>query len=64
MILNADCGTFGTIGHYVKMIHNGIEQGMLGVLNEVWEMLFKCLHTNLDDLSKIFEGWAASGELV
>ncbi|CCX07762.1 Similar to 6-phosphogluconate dehydrogenase, decarboxylating; acc. no. C8VP36 [Pyronema omphalodes CBS 100304] len=45
------------------MIHNGIEQGMLGVLNEVWEMLFKCLHTNLDDLSKIFEGWAASGEL-
>jgi 6-phosphogluconate dehydrogenase len=46
------------------MIHNGIEQGMLGVLNESWEMLFKCLHTPLDELSKIFGNWTRNGELV
>jgi 6-phosphogluconate dehydrogenase len=44
----------GGSGHYVKMVHNGIEQGMLGVLNEVWEMLFKCLHLPLDEISRIF----------
>jgi 6-phosphogluconate dehydrogenase len=54
----------GGSGHYVKMVHNGIEQGMLGVLNEAWEMLFKCLHTPLDEISQIFEAWAGNGELV
>lgn len=54
----------GGSGHYVKMVHNGIEQGMLGVLNEAWELLFKCLSTNLDELAKIFEGWNEAGELV
>ncbi|KAF8250386.1 6-phosphogluconate dehydrogenase C-terminal domain-like protein [Wilcoxina mikolae CBS 423.85] len=53
----------GGAGHYVKMIHNGIEQGMLGVLNEAWEILFKCLHTPLDELFNIFENWAKTGEL-
>ena len=41
----------GGSGHFVKMAHGGIEQGMLGVLNEAWEMLFKCLHTPLDELA-------------
>jgi 6-phosphogluconate dehydrogenase len=50
--------------HYVKMVHNGIEQGMLGVLNEVWEMLFKCLHLPLDEISRIFGAWTMDGELV
>ncbi|KAH0613693.1 uncharacterized protein H6S33_005579 [Morchella sextelata] len=53
----------GGSGHYVKMVHNGIEQGMLGVLNEAWELLFKCLSTDLDELAKIFEGWNEAGEL-
>lgn len=43
----------GGSGHYVKMVHNGIEQGMLSVLNESWELLFKCLHTGLDEISWI-----------
>ena len=59
----AEIGPRGS-AHYVKMIHDGIEQGMLGVLNEAWEMLFKCLHTPLDDLSGIFKTWSADGELV
>ena len=54
----------GGSGHYVKMVHNGIEQGMLGVLNEVWEMMFKCLHMPLDEISNVFRKWADDGELV
>jgi 6-phosphogluconate dehydrogenase len=26
----------GGCGHYVKMVHNGIEQGMMSTLREVW----------------------------
>jgi len=26
----------GGCGHYVKMVHNGIEQGMMSTLCEVW----------------------------
>lgn len=51
-------------GHYVKMVHNGIEQGMLGILNEAWEILFKCMHTDLEEISRIFSKWAEDGELV
>jgi 6-phosphogluconate dehydrogenase len=54
----------GGSGHYVKMVHNGIEQGMLGVLSEAWEMLFKCMHLPLDEISQIFGSWAKDGELV
>ena len=51
-------------GHYVKMMHNGIEQGILGVVNEAWELLYKCLHTDLDTIAKIFKQWEGEGELV
>ncbi|KAI0739227.1 6-phosphogluconate dehydrogenase C-terminal domain-like protein [Daedaleopsis nitida] len=50
-------------GHYVKMVHNGIEQGILGLVNEAWEMLYKCLHTDLDTISTIFRQWETEGEL-
>lgn len=54
----------GASGHYVKMVHNGIEQGVLGIVCETWEMLYKCLHTDLDAIAGIYEGWVAEGELV
>lgn len=54
----------GGSGNYVKIAHNGIEQGMLSVLNESWELLFKCLHTDLDEISWILEKWNTEGELV
>ncbi|EMD35243.1 hypothetical protein CERSUDRAFT_106675 [Gelatoporia subvermispora B] len=50
-------------GHYVKMVHNGIEQGILGIVNEAWELLYKCLHYSLDDISGIFAKWNEDGEL-
>lgn len=50
-------------GHYVKMVHNGIEQGILGIVNEAWELMYKCLHIELDDIAKIFSKWGSDGEL-
>jgi 6-phosphogluconate dehydrogenase len=41
-------------GQYTKMVHNGIERGLLGVLDESLEMLFKRLHTPLDKISQVF----------
>ncbi|KAI0349982.1 6-phosphogluconate dehydrogenase decarboxylating [Trametes cingulata] len=53
----------GPSGHYVKMVHNGIEQGILGIVNETWELLYKCLHTDLDTISSIYKKWEDQGEL-
>ncbi|KAF8463098.1 6-phosphogluconate dehydrogenase C-terminal domain-like protein [Kalaharituber pfeilii] len=51
----------GGVGHYVKMVHNGIEQGMLGVINEVWEIMFKCLSMTLDEIGDVFGKWTRDG---
>ncbi|KZT19136.1 6-phosphogluconate dehydrogenase C-terminal domain-like protein [Neolentinus lepideus HHB14362 ss-1] len=53
----------GGSGHYVKMVHNGIEQGILGIMAEAWELLYKCLAIPLDEISGIFRRWAEQGEL-
>ncbi|TFY51295.1 hypothetical protein EVJ58_g10644 [Rhodofomes roseus] len=50
-------------GHYVKMAHNGIEQGILGVVNEAWELLYKCMHIPLDEIAKTWDKWGSEGEL-
>jgi 6-phosphogluconate dehydrogenase len=53
-------------GHYVKMAHNGIEQGMMGALAESWELMFKCLHMKLNDIADVYEAWTGgvNSELV
>jgi 6-phosphogluconate dehydrogenase len=63
------CVTFigpGGAGHYVKMVHNGIEQGMMGAMAESWELMFKCLHMKLEDIAGVYESWSgqANSELV
>jgi 6-phosphogluconate dehydrogenase len=54
----------GGAGHYVKMVHNGIEHGMQSALAEAWEMLFKCQHMKLERIADIFESWTKEGELA
>lgn len=53
----------GGSGHYVKMVHNGIEQGMMSVLAEVWLMLAKGLGLSYEEVSAIFESWNKEGPL-
>ena len=48
------CGERGS-GHYVKMVHNGIEYGLMQAYGEGFEILKKS-HYNLD-LAAIAESW-------
>ncbi|EEP79994.1 hypothetical protein UREG_04836 [Uncinocarpus reesii 1704] len=53
----------GGAGHYVKMVHNGIENGMLSSICEAWGVLHHGLGKSYDEIGKIFERWNAEGEL-
>src|SRR3989338_5887130 len=47
----------GGAGHYVKMVHNGIEYGDIQIICEAYDLLHRVLGMNEDQLSKIFEKW-------
>ncbi|WMC19732.1 MAG: NADP-dependent phosphogluconate dehydrogenase [Enterobacteriaceae bacterium PC38] len=49
-------------GHYVKMIHNGIEYSDMQLISETYFILKKGLNLNNKQISKIFENWN-KGEL-
>lgn len=50
-------------GHYVKMLHNGIEQGMMTVLCEVWGIMNQGLGMSYEEIADVFEKWNQEGPL-
>lgn len=54
----------GGSGHYVKMIHNGIEHGIMSTLCEAWELMSRCLGMTGDNIAKVFDSWCEDGPLV
>lgn len=44
-------------GHYVKMVHNGIEYGIMQEFSEVYNLLRDVAHKTDDEMSAIFEEW-------
>ena len=44
-------------GHYVKMIHNGIEYGIMEILAEIYDYLRKVLQLKPDEMGDIFAEW-------
>lgn len=44
-------------GHYVKMVHNGIEYGDMQLIAEAYELLRKALKASNDELAQIFADW-------
>jgi 6-phosphogluconate dehydrogenase len=46
-------------GHYVKMVHNGIEYSIMQLTTEIYEMLHKGLGLTNDELHKVFADWNA-----
>jgi 6-phosphogluconate dehydrogenase len=54
----------GGAGHYVKMIHNGIEHGMMCAISEAWAIMNKHIGMEYDEIGKFFEKWSSEGELV
>jgi 6-phosphogluconate dehydrogenase len=47
----------GGAGHYVKMVHNGIEYGDMQLICEAYQMLREGLGIPFDDLQDIFQQW-------
>ncbi|MGF1450440.1 MAG: NADP-dependent phosphogluconate dehydrogenase [Opitutales bacterium] len=44
-------------GHYVKMVHNGIEYGDMQMICEVYEMMTKLLGMRAGEISEVFKEW-------
>jgi len=47
----------GGAGHYVKMVHNGIEYGDMQLICEAFDLLRKGVHLTYAELAKTFETW-------
>jgi 6-phosphogluconate dehydrogenase len=44
-------------GHFVKMVHNGIEYGNMQLICEVFHLMKECLGMSLDEMSDNFDEW-------
>lgn len=44
-------------GHYVKMVHNGIEYGLMELIAEVYDLLSRGLGLSDDELGDVFSSW-------
>src|SRR6478736_5142794 len=47
----------GGAGHYVKMVHNGIEYGDMQMIAEAYDLMKTGLGLSADELKTVFEGW-------
>jgi len=52
----------GGAGHYVKMVHNGIEYGDMQLIGEAYNILKNGLGMSADEMHEIFKDWN-TGEL-
>jgi 6-phosphogluconate dehydrogenase len=47
----------GGAGHYIKMIHNGIEYAEMQALAEAYDLLKSLFQLGQEEIAEIFEGW-------
>ena len=47
----------GSAGHFVKMLHNGIEYGMMQSMSEVYDIMRNVLKLSADEIGDVFEKW-------
>jgi 6-phosphogluconate dehydrogenase len=52
----------GSAGHFVKMVHNGIEYGVMQLIAETYDLMKRGLALNDDQLRDVYSKWN-SGEL-
>jgi 6-phosphogluconate dehydrogenase len=59
--VNGDpCVTYlgpGSAGHYVKMVHNGIEYALMQLISEVYDILKRIGRLSNDEMADVFENW-------
>jgi 6-phosphogluconate dehydrogenase len=49
-------------GHFVKMVHNGIEYGVMQLISETYDLMKRGLELNDDELHDVYSSWN-NGEL-
>jgi 6-phosphogluconate dehydrogenase len=47
----------GSAGHYVKMVHNGIEYGLLQLIAETYDLMKRGLGLGVDELHAVYRAW-------
>lgn len=47
----------GSSGHYVKMVHNGIEYGLMELIAEAYDFMKRVLQMDNDEIGATFEAW-------
>ena len=47
----------GSSGHYVKMVHNGIEYGIMELIAETYDLMKRGLGLTNDELHSVYERW-------
>ncbi|MGI9034677.1 MAG: NADP-dependent phosphogluconate dehydrogenase [Pyrinomonadaceae bacterium] len=47
----------GSAGHFVKMVHNGIEYGLMEILAETYDFMLRVLKMNYKEMSEMFARW-------
>lgn len=52
----------GSAGHFVKMVHNGIEYGLMQLIAETYDIFKRCFEFEDNEISDIFADWN-EGEL-
>ncbi len=52
----------GSAGHFVKMVHNGIEYAMMQLIAETYDLLHRGYEMSSDEVAAVFDEWN-SGEL-
>ena len=53
----------GSAGHFVKMVHNGIEYGVMQLLAETYDLMKRGLGMGDDELQEVYASWN-QGELA
>ena len=50
-------------GHYVKMVHNGIEYGIMQLICEVYDILRRGAKLPTPEIQSVFQAWTASPQV-
>jgi 6-phosphogluconate dehydrogenase len=47
----------GSAGHYVKMVHNGIEYGIMQLIAETYDLMKRGLNLSDEELHQVYKDW-------
>lgn len=64
--LGGKCFTYigpGSSGHFVKMVHNGIEYGLMQVIAESYHLLKSVANLSNDQIAETYNNWNSNGLL-